>query len=50
MFSLHDFDVTFFLGLMEKLGRINRVKIIGIPMNYNRKQAKNKVKKLLTGH
>ncbi|MBC8495298.1 hypothetical protein H8D36_04045 [archaeon] len=50
MFSLHDFDVTFFLGLMEKLGKIDQVKIIGIPIGYDKEKAKNKVKELLTGH
>ena len=32
MFSLHDFDLTFFLGLMERLGKVDNVKIIGIPI------------------
>ncbi|MAG39086.1 hypothetical protein CMO90_03265 [Candidatus Woesearchaeota archaeon] len=55
MFSLHDFDVTFFLGLMEKLGKIKRVKIIGIPIGYDKEEAKHELKheliKLLsTGH
>lgn len=50
MFSLHDFDVTFFLGLMEKLGRVDKVKIIGIPIGYDKEKAKNKVKELITGH
>ncbi|MBC8500757.1 MAG: hypothetical protein ISS25_00185 [Nanoarchaeota archaeon] len=43
MFSLHDFDVTFFLGLMESLGKINKVKIIGIPLNYDKEKAKEKI-------
>ncbi|MBU0472485.1 MAG: hypothetical protein KKF89_04510 [Nanoarchaeota archaeon] len=47
MFSLHDFDVTFFLSLMERLGKVDRVKIIGIPINYNKKKAIEKVKEFL---
>jgi len=47
MFSLHDFDVTFFLGLMQKLGKIEKVKIIGIPIGFDKKQAKKEVEFLL---
>ncbi|MBU1201595.1 MAG: hypothetical protein KJ583_06815 [Nanoarchaeota archaeon] len=47
MFSLHDFDVTFFLGLMERLGKLNKVSIIGIPTNYDKEKAKKKVKAIL---
>lgn len=50
MFSLHDFDVTFFLSLMERLGKINKVKIIGIPIGFDKEEAKDKVRTILTGH
>ena len=50
MFSLHDFDVTFFLSLMERLGKVDKVKIIGIPMEFNKEKAKAKVKDILTRH
>jgi hypothetical protein len=30
-FSVHDFDVPLFLGILKKLGKINQVTIIGIP-------------------
>jgi Ni,Fe-hydrogenase maturation factor len=49
MFSLHDFDVTFFLGLMERLGRVDKVKIIGIPIGYDKEKAKKEVKQILKG-
>lgn len=48
MFSLHDFDVTFFLGLMERLGKLDKVHIIGIPMNYNKEQAIKEVENKIT--
>ena len=31
MVSLHDFDLGFFLKLMKETGKINNIKIIGIP-------------------
>ena len=37
--SLHDFDTTFSLKLMKKIGLIKKVTIIAIPINYNRKKA-----------
>ncbi len=52
MFSLHDFDVTFFLSLLERLGRIDKVRIIGIPMGYGFDKARKSVEDILqgTGH
>jgi len=47
MFSLHDFDITFFLGLMERLGKVDKVKIIGIPMDYDKEKAKKKVREII---
>ncbi len=47
MFSLHDFDVTFFLSLMERLGKIDKVNIIGIPDKYDFQRAKIEVEKIL---
>ncbi|NQV08493.1 hypothetical protein HQ529_01425 [Candidatus Woesearchaeota archaeon] len=29
--SLHDFDLGYFLKLLEKLGRLKKIKIIGLP-------------------
>ncbi len=31
MVSLHDFDLSFFLKLMQQMGKIINIKIIGIP-------------------
>lgn len=50
MFSLHDFDLTFFLGLMERLGKVDKVQIIGIPIDYDKEKAKEEVRQVLTGH
>ncbi len=38
-FSLHDFDLGMTLKLMQKLGKLNSVKIFGIPMNYDEQAA-----------
>ena len=46
-FSLHDFDVGFSLKLMEKIGLIKKIKIIAIPINYNKKKAYEEVKKII---
>jgi len=40
IFSLHDFDLSFFLQLMEKIGQINKIKIIGIPMKGDKEEIK----------
>jgi Ni,Fe-hydrogenase maturation factor len=47
MFSLHDFDVTFFLSLLERLGKIEKVRIIGIPAQLDREKAKDKVRVII---
>ena len=47
MFSLHDFDVGFVLRLLQEVGRIKKVRIIGIPQQGNKKLIKEQVKKLL---
>lgn len=41
--SLHDFDLYADLILMKKLGKLpaNRIKIIGIPPDYNKEKAYN---------
>lgn len=33
--TLHDFDLGFFLKLMKEVGKVNNVRIIGIPEHYN---------------
>jgi Ni,Fe-hydrogenase maturation factor len=41
--SLHDFDLGFFLKLMKETGRIDKVRIIGIPMDATVAEVKEKV-------
>lgn len=45
--SLHDFDLSFNLKLLQKLGKITNVKIIGIPQSYSVEQAKQEVLKTI---
>ncbi len=47
LISLHDFDLGFFLKLMNEIGKIKNVKIIGIPMESNKEDAKKGVMKIL---
>jgi len=47
LFTLHDFDLGLFLKLMNKVDRIRNLKIIGIPMGYEKNKAKMEIKKLL---
>lgn len=47
LISLHDFDLGFFLKLMNEIGKIKNVKIIGIPMGSNKEDAKKEVIKIL---
>ncbi len=49
IFSLHDFDLGFYLLLQKKIGKIKEkdVRIIGIPIGMNELKAKEKVKKIL---
>ncbi|MBU0666280.1 MAG: hypothetical protein ABIC91_01920 [Nanoarchaeota archaeon] len=47
LFTLHDFDLNFFLQLMKSIGRIDEVKIIAIPINYDKQKAKEEIAKIL---
>jgi len=46
-YSLHDFDLTMTLKLMKKIGKINSVRIIAIPVHYDKKKAVAEVTKIL---
>lgn len=41
--SLHDFDVGFFLHLLNKVGAVKRIKIIGVPEKGDSKKIAKKV-------
>lgn len=41
--SLHDFDLGFFLKLMKETGRLERIKIIGVPQKGKVEESRSKV-------
>ena len=41
--SLHDFDLRYFLKLKDKIGQIDNIKIIGIPMKGDKEELKKKI-------
>ncbi|MBU0467315.1 MAG: hypothetical protein KJ718_05105 [Nanoarchaeota archaeon] len=45
--SMHDFDLGFQLKLMKKLGKIDKVTIIGVPQNINESQVLEQIKQTL---
>jgi Ni,Fe-hydrogenase maturation factor len=45
--SMHDFDLAYNLKIFKKIGLIDKVKIIGIPMNMNKKEALREIKEVL---
>jgi Ni,Fe-hydrogenase maturation factor len=46
--SLHDFDLGYFLKLMKEIGKIEKINIIAMPINYDKEKAKEEIRKLLT--
>lgn len=47
-FSVHDYDLALDLQLLEKIGKLRKVKIIAIPALMSKEEALKKVAKLLT--
>lgn len=47
--SLHDFDLGWNLKLAKKVGRIEKVKIIGVPPDINEREAVKKITSLVHG-
>ena len=47
IYTLHDFDLSLYLKLVDKIKKIKNLKIIGIPVGYDKKEAKQKIKNLL---
>jgi len=45
--SLHDFDLGMTLKILNKMGQIKKLRIIGIPMNYEKEKAEKEVEKKL---
>ncbi|MBU2633680.1 MAG: hypothetical protein KJ674_00385 [Nanoarchaeota archaeon] len=50
MYSLHDFDITFYLKLMKELKRVNKINIIGIPQSGDKEEIKKEVIKIIHSH
>lgn len=49
IFSLHDFDLGYFLKILKEAGKLETVNIIGIPQGYDEEKAVNEVKALIKG-
>jgi Ni,Fe-hydrogenase maturation factor len=47
IYSLHDFDLGFNLKLLQKIGKLSKIKIIGVPMGAKEKEAFRQVKEIL---
>jgi len=47
LFSMHDFDLAYNLKILKKLGMIESIKIIGIPMDINEENAIEEISKIL---
>ena len=39
IYSLHDFDLAFNLKLLQKIGKLKKIKIIGVPMEISKQEA-----------
>ena len=48
VYSMHDFDLGFNLKILEKIGKLKEIKIIGLPGNMEQEKALEEVKKLIT--
>ncbi|MCX6766494.1 MAG: hypothetical protein NT170_01790 [Candidatus Moranbacteria bacterium] len=47
IFSLHDFDLAFNLKLLQKIGKLKRVKIFGVPMKGDEREILDELVKLI---
>jgi Ni,Fe-hydrogenase maturation factor len=47
IFSLHDFDLAFNLKLLQKIGKLKRVKIFGVPMDGDEKEILEQLGKII---
>lgn len=47
LFTLHDFDLGLFLKILNNVKKIKNLKIIGIPIGYDKDKAKVEIKKIL---
>lgn len=47
IYSLHDFDLAFNLKLLQKIGKLKKVKIFGVPMEGDEEETLSKLKELI---
>jgi Ni,Fe-hydrogenase maturation factor len=47
IFSLHDFDLSYFLKLLKETGKLERVNIIGLPIGYEEDKAVSEVREII---
>ena len=47
IYSLHDFDLAFNLKLLQKIGKLKKVKIFGVPMKGDEEEILKQLEKLI---
>ncbi len=47
IFSLHDFDLGYFLKLLKETGKLEKINLIGVPAGYDEEKAVKEVKSLI---
>lgn len=47
IYSMHDFDLAYNLKLLKKIGKINSVKIIGVPMGMGEGEAMREISEFI---
>jgi Ni,Fe-hydrogenase maturation factor len=50
IYSLHDFDLAFNLKLLQKIGKLKKVKIFGVPMSGNEENVLEQLIKMISNH
>jgi Ni,Fe-hydrogenase maturation factor len=48
LYSLHDFDLGFNLKLLQKIGDLEKIKIIGVPMKGNEREILRQLEKIIS--
>lgn len=47
IYSLHDFDLAFNLKLLQKIGKLEKIKILGVPMKGSEEEALSDVTEII---
>jgi len=50
IYSLHDFDLAFNLKLLQKIGKLKKVKIFGVPMDGDEEEILKQLTKMVRSH